>query len=213
MGIKIAVSKGRLGDDFIKKLNGTVLGEAIDQSSRKLIFHDESSDVSVIFFKNSDVLAYVENGIADMGIVGSDMIHEQNADVYCLQKLDIGVCKLCVAGFPGANFYERDMALRVATKFPNLAKEYFDPLDQAIKIIKLNGSIELAPVLGLSDVIVDIVETGSTLKANGLEVLEEIGEVSGYVIANKVSYKFNRKKIDAIIQALVQKEEHNDSSY
>jgi len=206
MSITIAIPKGRLGNDLVKQLQKSKIGEAIDLKSRKLIFHDLENQIYFVFLKNSDVITYVENGIADIGIVGSDVIAESDSQVYCLQKLEVGKCKMSVAGIKGKSRFSEDAVLKVATKFPKTAKKYFDSRGQEIKIIKLNGSIELAPILGLSDVIVDIVETGNTLVANGLSVLEDICEISGYVISNKVSYKFNKELVDKAIKALINQE-------
>lgn len=203
MSITIAIPKGRLGDDLVARLQKSEIGKIIDLKSRKLIFIDEKNQMNFVLLKNSDVITYVENGIADMGIVGSDMLEEINPNVYCLQKLDAGKCKISVAGMKNKNRSSSDNILKVGTKFPQIAKRYFENKGQEIQIIKLNGSIEIAPLLGLSDVIVDIVETGNTLEANGLTVLEDICEVSGYVISNKVSYKFNKKLVDLAIEALL----------
>lgn len=206
MSITIAVPKGRLGNDLIRQLQKSGIGSSIDLKSRKLIFRDEENDMEFVFLKNSDVITYVENGIADMGIVGSDVIAESDSQIYCLQKLDIGKCKMSVAGITGREKFSEDAVLKVATKFPRTAKSFFESRGQEIKIIKLNGSIELAPILGLSDVIVDIVETGNTLRANGLSVLEDICEISGYIISNRVSYKFNKKQMDMAIKAMIAEE-------
>ena len=195
MSITIAVPKGRLGNDLIRQLQKSGIGSSIDLKSRKLIFRDEENDMEFVFLKNSDVITYVENGIADM-----------DSQIYCLQKLDIGKCKMSVAGITGREKFSEDAVLKVATKFPRTAKSFFEGRGQEIKIIKLNGSIELAPILGLSDVIVDIVETGNTLKANGLSVLEDICEISGYIISNRVSYKFNKKQMDMAIKAMIAEE-------
>lgn len=203
MSITIAIPKGRLGNDLVKKLQESKIGEGIDLKSRKLIFHDAKNQIDFVFLKNSDVITYVENGIADIGIAGSDVIAESDSQVYCLQKLEVGKCKMSVAGISGKADFGKEAVLKVATKFPKIAKNYFESKGQEIKIIKLNGSIELSPILGLSDVIVDIVETGNTLAANGLIVLEDICEISGYIIANQVSYKFNKVQVDRAISAIV----------
>lgn len=202
MSITIAIPKGRLGDQVIEQFQNSQIGNDIDLQSRKLIFEDTQNGMKFVLLKNSDVITYVENGIADIGIVGSDMIEENKSQVYCLKKLDIGKCKIAVAGRENSILYSEGSSLKVATKFPNIAQKYFKSRGQNIKIIKLNGSIELAPLMGLSDVIVDIVETGSTLKANELCILEEICEVSGYIISNQVSYKFKKEKIDRALSAI-----------
>ena len=202
MGLTIAIPKGRLGTQTIEILKSAGIGSTIDEKSRKLVFNNENKDIDFILLKNSDVITYVENGIADIGISGKDMIMESSGDFYQLYKMNIGKCKIAVAGIKGRKVFRDDTILKVATKFPETAKRFFSSRGQKIKIIKLNGSIELAPILGLSDVIVDIVETGHTLKANGLEVIEDIYDISAMVIANKISYKFKRKEIKEIVELI-----------
>lgn len=199
MNLTIAIPKGRLGSQTIQMFKAVGIGEVIDENSRKLIFNDENSNICFLLLKNSDVITYVESGIADMGISGKDMIMEEDADIYELYKMNIGKCKMAIAGIKDSNRFNDDSIIKVTTKFPRLAKKYFKSKGQ---IIKLNGSIELAPILGLSDVILDIVETGNTLKENGLEVFEDMYQISAVVISNKVSYKFKRKEIKEIIDLL-----------
>lgn len=199
MNLTIAIPKGRLGSQAIQMFKAVGIGEVIDENSRKLIFNDENLNISFLLLKNSDVITYVENGIADIGISGKDMIMEEDADIYELYKMNIGKCKMAIAGIKDSNRFNDDSIIKVTTKFPRLAKKYFKTKGQ---IIKLNGSIELAPILGLSDVILDIVETGNTLKENGLEVFEDMYQISAVVISNKVSYKFKRKEIKEIIDLL-----------
>jgi len=206
VSLTIAIPKGRLGTQAIEMLKSAGVGESIDEKSRKLVFRDENRNINFILLKNSDVITYVENGIADMGISGKDMIMENSADIYELYKMNIGRCKMSVAGIKGKKVFNDDTIIKVATKFPETAKKYFNIKGQKIKIIKLNGSIELAPILGLSDVIVDIVETGNTLKANGLEVFEDMYSISAMIISNKISYKFKRREIKEIIE-LIRKED------
>jgi len=210
MSLTIAIPKGRLGEQAISMFKAAGIGESIDEKSRKLIFEDENKNIKFMLLKNSDVITYVENGVADIGISGKDMIMENNSDIYELYKMNIGKCKLSVAGIKGKKIFMDDTILKVATKFPEIAKKYFNSKGQKIRIIKLNGSIELAPILGLSDVIVDIVETGNTLKANGLEVLEDMYDVSAMVISNRISYKFKRKEIKEVIELLSKEDEKND---
>lgn len=207
MSLTIAIPKGRLGEQAIKMLKSSGMGEVIDEKSRKLIFEDKERDIRFLLLKNSDVIAYVQNGVADIGISGKDMIIEQNADVYELYSMNIGKCKMSVAGIKGKKIFHEDTILKVATKFPEIAKEYFENKGQNIKIIKLNGSIELAPLLGLSDVIVDLVETGNTLKANGLEVLDTVCDISAVIISNKISYKFKRREIRKTIDLISAEDE------
>ncbi len=208
MSLTIAIPKGRLGSQAIEMLKAAGIGESIDEKSRKLVFKDENRDINFILIKNSDVITYVENGIADIGISGKDMIMENSADIYELYKMNIGKCKISVAGIKGKKVFKDDTIIKVATKFPETSKRYFNSKGQKIKIIKLNGSIELAPILGLSDVIVDIVETGNTLKANGLEVFEDMYDISAMIISNKISYKFKRKEIKEIVELI--RREDND---
>ena len=191
--IKIALPKGRLGDKVLAQFEAAGYAcPEIHTPSRKLVF--STDEVSYFFVKPSDVQIYVERGVADIGVAGSDILMEYEPDVYSLLDLGIGKCRICVAA--KAEF-EDDYGrpLRVATKFKNVASKYYSSLGRTIDIIKLNGSIELAPILGLSDVIVDIVETGTTLKENGLVVKEEIAPISARLIANKTSYKFNSAQI------------------
>jgi ATP phosphoribosyltransferase len=191
--IKIALPKGRLGDKVLAQFEAAGYAcPEIHTPSRKLVF--STDEVSYFFVKPSDVPIYVERGVADIGVAGSDILMEYEPDVYSLLDLGIGKCRICVAA--KAEF-EDDYGrpLRVATKFKNVASKYYGSLGRTIDIIKLNGSIELAPILGLSDVIVDIVETGTTLKENGLVVKEEIAPISARLIANKTSYKFNSAQI------------------
>ncbi len=208
MGLTIAIPKGRLGTKTIEIFKAIGVGSTIDEESRKLVFNNENRNIEFILLKNSDVITYVENGIADIGISGKDMIMESSGDFYELYRMNIGKCKMCVAGIKGKKAFRDDTILKVATKFPETTKRFFAGRGQKIKTIKLNGSIELAPILGLSDVIVDLVETGNTLKANGLEIFENMYDISGVVISNKISYKFKRKEIKEIIE-LISKEDSN----
>lgn len=198
--IKVALPKGRLGDKVLAMFeNAGYDCPEIHTPSRKLVFSTEI--VSYFYVKPSDVPIYVERGVADIGVAGSDILIEHEPDVYSLFDLGIGKCKLCVASL--ADFEDNfSRPLRVATKFKNAASKYYASIGRSIDIIKLNGSIELAPVLGLSDVIVDIVETGTTLKENGLIVKEEIFPISARLIANKSSYKFNSIQINELLQKL-----------
>jgi len=207
MSLTIAIPKGRLGNRTIEILKAAGLGSAIDEDSRKLVFNSENRSIKFILLKNSDVITYVENGIADIGISGKDMIMESSGDFYELYKMNVGRCKMSVAGFKDKKTFNDDTILNVATKYPETARKFFNSRGQKIKIIKLNGSIELAPILGLSDVIVDLVETGNTLKANGLEVFEDMYDISAVIISNKISYKFKRKEIKEIIE-LIRREDN-----
>ena len=197
--ISVALPKGRLGNkvfDIFAKIGYDC--DEMHSDSRQLVFTSEENGISYFLVKPSDVSIYVEHGAADIGIVGKDILLEYEPDVYELLDLGIGQCRMCVAG--KNDFVDNpDVALRVATKFVNIAKTYYKSINRNIEIIKLNGSIELAPILDLSDVIVDIVETGTTLKENNLGVLTEILPISARLIANKASYKFKTDEINKIV--------------
>lgn len=197
--ISVALPKGRLGNkvfDIFAKVGYDC--DEMHSDSRQLVFTSEENGISYFLVKPSDVSIYVEHGAADIGIVGKDILLEYEPDVYELLDLGIGKCRMCVAG--KNDFTDNtDVALRVATKFVNIAKTYYKSINRDIEIIKLNGSIELAPLLDLSDVIVDIVETGTTLKENNLSVLTEILPISARLIANKASYKFKTDEINSIV--------------
>ncbi len=200
--ISVALPKGRLGDqvyDMLEKA-GYECPE-IREGSRKLIFENTEKGVRYFQVKPSDVVKYVERGAADVGICGKDILMEYGSDVYELLDLDIGKCRMCVAGKKG---YREDpeRTLRVASKFTNIAAAYFASKGREIDMIKLHGSVELAPIAGLSDVIVDIVETGNTLRENDMEVLEVIAPISARFIANKASYQFMEAEINAMRDAL-----------
>ncbi len=197
--VSIALPKGRLGNKAYSILQkcGYTVSELMDDS-RKLVFENAESGVRYFLVKPSDVAIYVEYGAADVGVVGKDVLIESGADVYELLDLGIGKCRMCVAA---KEDYVEDTgrATVVATKFPRVARDYFMATNREIEIIKLYGSIELAPLLGMSDVIVDLVETGTTLKENRLKVTEEIFSVSARLIANKAAYKFKENEIREIV--------------
>lgn len=209
--VSIALAKGRVAEQAIEVLQK--LGyEFPDYSkeSRKLVFHDKNEEVKFFLVKSPDVPTYVEKGTADIGIVGRDILLEHPADVYELLNLDFGRCRMSIAGDPDLkiNFNKK---LTVATKYPNIAKTYFDSIDQPAEYIYLGGSVELAPVLGLSDCIVDIVETGKTLDENDLKVERYILDISSRLIANKVSLKTKKNKILPIVNRF-EKELKNENS-
>jgi ATP phosphoribosyltransferase len=205
--LTVAFAKGRLGEQSTELFNKIGIGHCLDLDSRKLVFIDEENKIKFMLLKNSDVVTYVDNGVADIGIVGKDMLQESRSDVYQLYNLNFGYCNMSIAGMKGAEVDKNKSRLRVATKFVNSAKDYFEAKGQKIEIIKLNGSVELAPVLGLSDVIVDIVETGNTLRANGLEVYEEMYSINPLLIANRIGYKFKMNQVDEIIGKIKNLEE------
>ena len=207
--LTIALAKGRLAELSVKIL--TELGydcAEILTKTRKLIFTDEENKLKFILVKASDVPTYVEYGAADIGIVGRDTILEEGRNVYEMVDLKFGRCTMCVCGSADMKGkLASHTPLRVASKYPNIAKDYFDSREIAIELIKLNGSVELAPLTKLSDVIVDIVETGKTLYENGLDVIEEIAPLSARIIVNRVSAKMERDRIKAIVNAMKSKVE------
>lgn len=200
--LNIALPKGRLGERAYNILERTGYACAeYEKDSRKLVFRDENSGVGYFWVKPSDVPVYVSLGAADIGVVGKDVLDEESPDVYELLDLRIGKCSMCVCAKGG---FVDDMSrpLRVATKFTRSAERYFASVGREIELIKLNGSIELAPILGLSDVIFDIVETGTTLKENDLHIVTRVSEISTRLIANKAAYKFKREAICALAEKL-----------
>ncbi len=201
--LNIALPKGRLGEKVYKIFEAAGFGcdGVTDPKTRKLIFENHEVGVCYFWVKPSDVAIYVERGAADVGVAGKDILLEYSPDVYELFDLGIGKCRMCVAAKKGFRD-STDKTLTVATKFPTIASGYYQSKSRSIDIIKLNGSIELAPILGLSDVIVDIVETGTTLKENDLEVVETIVDISARLIANKASTKFKGEGIKALVEAL-----------
>lgn len=192
--INIALPKGRLGEKAYRMLEELGYGcPGVMENSRKLIF--EEGNVRYFWVKPSDVAIYVERGAADAGVVGRDILLEYAPDVYETVDLGFGKCRMCVAGLRDV-VPNPDRTLRIATKFVHIARRYYGSRSREIEIIRLNGSIELAPILGLSDVIVDIVETGATLAENNLEIKEEIVDISARLIANKASYRFKNEEIN-----------------
>ncbi len=200
--LNIALPKGRLGDK-VYELFASIGYDCseIYSDNRKLVFENEENGVRYLLVKPSDVAIYIAHGAADIGVVGKDILEEGDFDIYELLDLGLGKCNMCVAA-PNDYVEDFDRPLRVATKFVNIAKNYYISLNREIEIIKLNGSIEIAPLLGLTDVIVDIVESGKTLKENNLRVYEQIMPISARLIANKSSYKFKGADIDRLMQRL-----------
>ncbi|MDD6096784.1 MAG: ATP phosphoribosyltransferase [Firmicutes bacterium] len=200
--INIALPKGRLGESVYE-----MFAEAgfecpeVKSKTRKLIFENTEKKVRYFWVKPSDVAIYVEHGAADVGVCGKDILLESEPDVYELLDLKTGICRMMVAG-PVGWHDSTEKTLRVATKFPEITRAYYAGRSRDIELIKLNGSIEIAPILGLSDVIVDIVETGNTLRANGLEPKSEVIPISARLIANKSSFKFKTSGIEDIVKGL-----------
>ena len=204
--LTFALTKGRLADKTLERLEkiGITCEEMKDKASRKLIFVNEEQKLKFFLAKGPDVPTYVEHGAADIGVSGKDIIMEENRAIYEVLDLGFGKCRMCICGFPEAKeLLSHHEMIKVATKYPRIARDYFQNIKhQTVDIIKLNGSIELAPIVGLSDVICDIVETGSTLKENGLSVLEEVCPLSARMVVNQVSMRMEAERIRGIIEAL-----------
>lgn len=198
--VRIAITKGR-----IEKLAINIFKECdIDceellNKGRKLIFHDNKNNIDFVLVKGPDVLTYVDHGVVDIGIVGKDVLLEQNKNYYEVLDLKLGKCKFAIAGLPGTNLNEGYNRKKIATKYPNVARNYFRSKGQDVEIIKIEGSVELSPILGLSDAILDLVETGDTLRENGLVILEEVCDISARVVVNITSMKLKREEILKII--------------
>ncbi len=203
--LNVALPKGRLGEKVYQLFAAAGFEcPALLDPGRKLIFENEAAGVRYFWVKPSDVAIYVARGAADIGVAGKDILQEYAPDVYELLDLGIGKCRMAVAA-PKTFVDDKTRTLRVATKFTNIARDYYQSIGRDIDIIHLNGSIEIAPILGLSDVIVDIVETGSTLKENDLEVRETILPISARLIANKASYKFKSDAINRLVRHMTEK--------
>ena len=206
--LTFALGKGRLANQTLELFEkiGITCEEMKDKNSRKLIFTNEELKLRFFLAKGPDVPTYVEYGAADIGVVGKDTILEEGRKVHEVLDLGYGKCKMCVCGYKdAAPLLQHHELIRVATKYPNIAKDYFyNKKHQTVEIIKLNGSIELAPIVGLSEVIVDIVETGSTLRENGLVVLEEVCPLSARMVVNQVSMKMENERITKLITDLKQ---------
>lgn len=201
--LTFALGKGRLAHKALELLEkiGITCEEMKDKSSRKLVFVNEERKLRFFLAKGPDVPTYVEYGAADIGVVGKDTLLEEGRKLYEVMDLGFGACRMCVCGPESAKtVLQSNQLIRVATKYPNIAKDYFyNKKHQTVEIIKLNGSIELAPIVGLSEVIVDIVETGSTLRENGLKVLEEVCPLSARMVVNQVSMKMEDERIRKLI--------------
>lgn len=202
--LTLALAKGRLAEQTLELLEA--LGVDCSQPrhpGRQLVLWDEKNRIRFILVKPSDVPVYVEHGVADLGVVGKDTLMESGRPLYEVLDLGFGQCRLCVAGYPDRDAVPVTRAnFRVATKYPHIARSYYEAKGQTIEIIKLNGSVELGPIVGLSDVILDVVESGSTLRANGLSVLEEVCECSARLVVNRVSLKTKRERVHWLIEGL-----------
>ncbi|MDO4459757.1 MAG: ATP phosphoribosyltransferase [Clostridia bacterium] len=201
--LRIALTKGRLEKDTIEALEKIGLDcSAVRAKGRKLILPVGNGEIEVVLSKAADVITYVENGVCDLGVVGKDTIMENGSHFFEILNLGFGRCNFALAGKKGVDFYEGFGTKTIASKYPNVARKYFESRGMDIRVIKIEGSVELAPLLGLSDGIVDIVETGTTLKENGLEVKEYISEISARLIANSASLKLRKKEIEDLAEKL-----------
>ncbi|MBQ4100088.1 MAG: ATP phosphoribosyltransferase [Oscillospiraceae bacterium] len=201
--IRIALTKGRLEKKAVEVFSkiGFDCDELINKG-RKLIFQIPNTNLEVVLAKSADVITYVQHGVCDLGIVGKDTIMEYGTSFYEILDLGFGKCKFALAAPEGSNFYEGYKTKVIATKYPNVAREFFETKDMDIKIVKIEGSVELAPLLGLSDAIVDMVETGTTLKENGLAVIEDVAPVSARLIVNMVSMKIKKTEIETLVDKI-----------
>ena len=198
--VRIALTKGRIENkavDLLEKIGYDVT--ELREKGRRLILNVPSEDIEVVLAKAADVITYVEHGVCDIGVVGKDTIMEMNGKFFELMDLGFGRCKFTLAGPKGKDFYSGHNVKTIATKYPNIARSYFEKQGMDVEIVKIEGSVELAPLLELSDAIVDIVETGTTLRENGLEVYEDIAPVSARLIVNTVSMKLRKAEIEELI--------------
>ena len=201
--ITFALAKGRLAEQAFTLLEQLGIDCSEPRNpGRQLVLWDKASNVRFILVKPSDVPTYVDHGVADIGVVGKDTLLEAGRPLYEVLDLGFGKCRLCIAGYAAQQPSATRATFRVATKYPNIARSYYNSKGQTIEIIELHGSIELGPVIGLSDVILDIVESGSTLRANGLSVLEEVAECSARLVVNRVSMKTKQARIQEIIAGM-----------
>jgi ATP phosphoribosyltransferase len=200
MSISIALTKGRLEKETVKLLDKASFGtEELKDKGRKLVFNDTKEDIKYFLVKAADSITYVEHGVADIGVVGKDTLLESDNNYYEVLDLGIGKCKFIVASLPENEFLKKIGHIKIGTKYPTVAKEYFKKKGMDVEIIKIEGSVELAPILGLCDAIVDIMETGTTLKENGLIVYDTICDISARVIVNKASFKMKKTEIESFI--------------
>lgn len=201
--LRIALTKGRIEEGAIDIFEAAGIDcSQLLNKGRKLIFSKEDCNIEFVLVKAADVLTYIEYGAVDIGVVGKDTLMEQNKSFYEVLDLRFGCCKFSVAGPKGSKFYEGYNKKKIATKYPNVARNYFRKIGQDVEIIKIEGSVELAPILGLADAIVDIVETGTTLKENGLEIYEDICSISARMIVNIASIKMKKNEIEEIIEKI-----------
>ena len=200
MSLSIALTKGRLEKQTVAMLEELGYGvEALKDKGRALVFKDSVHDIQYFLVKSNDCITYVNHGVADIGVVGKDTILENENDNYELLDLKIGKCKFIVASLPQNQLFSKVGHIKIGTKYPRVSKQYFLSKGMDVEIIKIDGSVELAPIVGLAEVIVDIVETGATLRENGLEVLEEVCPLSARMVVNQVSMKMEQERINKLI--------------
>jgi ATP phosphoribosyltransferase len=200
MSISIALTKGRLEKETVKLLDKASFGtEELKDKGRKLVFNDTKEDIKYFLVKAADSITYVEHGVADIGVVGKDTLLESDNNYYEVLDLGIGKCKFIVASLPENEFLKKIGHIKIGTKYPTVAKEYFKKKGMDVEIIKIEGSVELAPIIGLADAIVDIMETGTTLKENGLVVLDEVCDISARIIVNVASMKLKKEEIESLV--------------
>lgn len=204
MSLRIALTKGRLEDKTLGMLEEAGYGtEKVRDKGRALVLPDTVHDLDYILVKSNDCITYVEHGAADLGVVGKDTLMEnETSDYYEMLDLKTGICRFIVAALPGANLFGKKGTIRIGTKYPHVARDYFLSRNMDVEIIKIDGSVELSPLIGLVDGIVDIMETGSTLKANGLQVLDVCADISARVIVNKASWKLKKQEILQVLTDL-----------
>ena len=210
--LRIALTKGRLERDTVAMFERIGFDcTAVHEKGRKLILPFGDNQFEVVLAKAADVITYVEHGVCDLGVVGKDTIIENGSSFYEVLDLGFGKCKFALAAPKGTDFYSGYASKTIATKYPNVARSFFEGKGMDVKIIKIEGSVELAPLLGLSDAIIDIVETGSTLKENGLEVIEKVCDISARLIVNTASMKLRKQEIDTLINQMEQAKEAKKS--
>lgn len=203
MSLSIALTKGRLEKKTVAMLEQCDYGiEKLKDKGRALVFPDTKKDIRYFLVKSNDCLTYVEHGVADIGVVGKDTILEGGKDYYEMLDLEIGKCAFILASLPDIDLLNKVGHIKIGTKYPNVAREYFHSKGMDVEIIKIDGSVELSPILGLCDGIVDIMETGTTLKENGLVVLDTVCPISARVIVNKASFKLKRKEVLSFLEDL-----------
>lgn len=201
--ISIALTKGRIEKDALKIFEKAGLGiDELKDKGRKLVFNDTKEEIKYFLVKANDAVTYVEHGVADIAIVGKDTLLEKGENYYEVLDLGIGKCKFIVATLPNINIFNRIGHIKIGSKYPNVSKRYFEGKGMDVEVIKIEGSVELAPILGISEGIVDIMETGTTLKENGLIVVDEICDISSRVIVNKSSFKLKRNEINELIERI-----------